>query len=72
MGMFDKSRIRIASKFGRLEHRFGEMTGLLLGINYFVIMGYRNIWAGVMFASWIIYFVSHRLEKAFYPRNFRF
>jgi len=56
-------RVKIAGKFGRIEHRAGEALGLLTWINYWY---YKEPLPLVIAIVWTIYFVAHRLEKKFY------
>lgn len=65
-------RIKQASKFGRIEHFAGEMLGVVLGLNLYVghaenmSFNDRRIWSVILFIVWLVYFVSHKLEKKLY------
>lgn len=69
------NRIKIAGKFGKLEHRAGRLTGLLILIciifEYFKLP-YRLIVLTATFFMWLIYLISHTLEKKFYGPGLRF
>lgn len=58
-------RRKIASWFGRREHFFGELLGVVLLAD--VVYGHR-LASGGEFLVWLSYFISHRLEKFFYGR----
>jgi hypothetical protein len=71
--MFRNTRIKIAGKFGRLEH----FTSRVLGLCLFVLLAYRFfnnqeylIELGLA-VLWLVYWTSHRFEKFFYGRGLR-
>ena len=73
---FENKRIRIASNWGRAEHKAGRwmfvptIIGLLCSWYWYNLM-YLSIFACTfMFQG--LYLVSHTLEKACYPSTFRF
>lgn len=75
-GRKSKKDIGFASRWGRIEHRFGELTGILLafsfGLAYFEIPLAYIKWSIVFsFFSWLTYFVSHRMEKKLYGGGLR-
>jgi len=70
-----KKRISYASRFGKSEHFFGRLMGLLsfasiiwcyFGFPYLMYLLIAT------FVSWGIYLISHTLEKKLYPARFRF
>ena len=74
--MFNKTRIKYASRFGKLEHKSARWLGV--GIVTSLLMLYFNVgekyilWlAGINAFLWITYFLSHNAEKKLYPSNFR-
>lgn len=68
-------RIRIASHFGKLEHISARLLGFMLIFIlvalYFDDYRYVRYFAMISFGLWSVYIVSHTLEKASYPNNFR-
>lgn len=72
--MFERTRIRYALKFGKLEHLFGRLIGLafiiLIILQYYHVNIMIGLWAGLII--WLVYLLSHKIEKRLYPRNFRF
>lgn len=58
-------RRRLAGWFGRREHFAGEFLGVVLIIESIV---YRDWRLYVPCGIWIIYFISHRLEKKIYGK----
>ena len=69
-------RIKWASFFGRKEHFFGRAIAFpivaSLAYNYFYIKDMIGFYIScAIFLCWIVYLVSHTLEKALYPHNFR-
>ena len=75
--MFSETRRKIALFFGRMEHRFGRLTGVMIFVTFLLIyMDATKTWLlvsiGVTFFCWTIYLLSHILEKKFYGnRGFR-
>jgi hypothetical protein len=71
--MFQNTRIKIASRFGKLEH----FTSRVLGFSLFVLLTYRYltnqemIFEIILCALWTIYWMAHRIEKFFYGRGLR-
>lgn len=63
--MLIKLRRTIASKFGRLEHRFGELLGIILIIQAIIIKEPHHIITAII---WTIYFISHKTEKVVYGK----
>jgi len=70
-----KKRIYYASRFGKSEHFFGRLMGMLsfasiiwcyFGFPYLIYLLVAT------FVSWGIYLISHTLEKKLYPARFRF
>jgi len=74
--MFKKIRIKWALKFGKLEHMCGRFLGILIILAliavYFKIEIMAIILLILILICWIIYIISHILEKKLYPYNFRF
>lgn len=64
--MWTTLRRKIAGKFGRYEHFMGELLGLALLIVAVKMEDYLH-W--VLFTMWLLYYVSHRLEKITYGRH---
>jgi len=68
-------RYRIAFFFGKKEHFFSRLLFvcllITLGIAYFGALSLVRIMLIVDIIIWVIYYVSHRLEKAFYPNSVR-
>lgn len=73
MKMFRKSRIKYASKFGKLEHAFGRY----MMIPYFTIYLYNKnclndkyltLFSIIGILFWLTYLLSHNLEKRLYGR----
>lgn len=68
--MFEKYRIRTASKFGRIEHRYGRI--IVLPIIISILWNYEHndyINFGISIITllfWCTYITSHTLEKKFY------
>jgi len=58
-------RRSLASWFGRREHLAGELLGLCLITESLL---YKDIKLYIPTALWLIYFVSHRLEKKIYGK----
>lgn len=69
--MLEQTRRKIAGFFGRIEHTFGIITGFAIAVfiggvyfdapkQYVLYVGYAT------FICWLIYLLSHRLEKKFY------
>lgn len=58
-------RRRIAGWFGRHEHFAGELLGVVLLIE----VSYFQTWQFIIpFTIWLVYFISHRLEKKVYGK----
>jgi len=55
----------IVGWFGRKEHFAGELLGVILATESYL---YRSWTLYLPLAVWIIYFVSHRLEKKTYGK----
>lgn len=75
--MFESTRIKWASKFGKLEHFFGRWMGVFSLLAIFSIYcdlpkQYTFSLAIATFVCWAIYLVSHTIEKKLYPKRFRF
>lgn len=66
---FARKRVYYASIFGKNEHLFGRLLGLML-IGTFFIEYFKlgiTLYAIIAdFIAWFIYLASHTLEKAFY------
>jgi len=58
-------RVKIAGKFGRVEHWAGEILGLVLWGEY---LWTRELLILPPAIIWSMYFIAHRLEKRFYGR----
>jgi len=71
--MFEDIRRRIALSFGKKEHLFGRLLfwpiiiGMLINfdlhdnLNFYIFL--------VTFIFWLIYIISHTLEKKFYGNH---
>ena len=74
--MLTKTRIKWASKCGKLEHKCGRY--LFFPIVAMPAWGYyKNDFVAmcigiVAFVFWFLYLFAHTLEKKLYPHNFRF
>ncbi len=68
--MFEKFRIRTALKFGKMEHKFGRVIAVPIIISIIWNLkqkDYTNVGVStVTLICWIIYLVSHTMEKRFY------
>lgn len=58
-------RVKIAGKFGRIEHTMGELLGLVLWGEYLYFRVELLLPPAII---WTVYIISHRLEKRFYGR----
>jgi hypothetical protein len=71
--MFKNFKIRTALKFGKLEHMFAKILGIYLFviclIKYFSNQSYYIELIALIL--WIVYHISHRLEKFFYGKGLR-
>ena len=63
-------RERVAGRFGRVEHEAGRLIVVpILASGFFV---WFRVWdwalfsVGLVFLLWLVYLVSHSLEKRFY------
>ncbi len=69
-------RIKWACKFGKLEHNSSRLGILVLMIAIVLhLNGYDDIalyLSLVTFILFLIYLISHKIEKKLYPGNFRF
>lgn len=63
--VFVSTRRRIASWFGRREHFSGELLGIVLIVESYL---YRSWRLYLPLAIWLVYFISHRLEKRVYGK----
>lgn len=69
---FIKKRIYFASQFGKLEHKTGRLLGLLIIITFIVELlnlRYTLYFIIACFVCWLIYLVSHTLEKLTYGNH---
>jgi len=69
-----KWRVKQAFRWGKNEHRFGRVMVLpmLFGLmwNYFIIYNLINsIIFAVIISFWLVYLISHTLEKRFFGSN---
>ena len=68
-------REKVAGKFGKSEHEAGRW--ILLPMAVTVLLIYLQIYDYALYASivtfivWLIYLISHRLEKFFYGKGLR-
>lgn len=71
--MFRRLRIKYATMFGRIEHRFGRWIAfpILANIIYSLYKGYYVVLSISVFTfiCWIIYLFSHKLEKKIYGKH---
>lgn len=68
--MFNRFRRKIALRFGKLEHISARLLGIAIILAIF-LERYRLKLVMVSLFLWLIYLLSHILEKRFYPSNFR-
>lgn len=72
-----RKRISTASSFGKSEHKAGRWLGILILLGFIVAWYFNSsiyvlIFIGLIFICWLIYIISHTLEKWFYGnRGFR-
>jgi len=67
-----RKRIYYASRFGKSEHVFGRVLGILIILTFFLEflhLGYTLLGIILCFLAWVIYLVSHTLEKLFYGHH---
>jgi hypothetical protein len=64
--MFKQFRRTVAGNFGRIEHHSGELLGIVLWIEVFIYHWHFSRLLPALL--WLIYFVSHRLEKKIYGK----
>jgi hypothetical protein len=73
--MFRSFRYRWAFASGRKEHFFSRLLFLCLlitfGLHYFKYYYYEGIMLIVDIVLWLLYYLFHRLEKAFFPGHIR-
>jgi len=71
--MFQNFRIKTASRFGKLEHTTAKILGLfLLGVLIYRYFTKQSFYLELIaFVLWLIYHISHRLEKFFYGKGLR-
>lgn len=71
--MLNRFRTRWAFIFGKLEHRAGRVLGLLLVFSlidvYLLNWVDPKIYLGAVFVTWLIYILSHTLEKTLFGNN---
>ena len=81
--LFRNLRIKIASKFGKIEHKAGRLLGLLIFLDLillcYITIKYGGLylhWVDTLFIlliltflCWIIYITSHTLEKKIYGKH---
>ena len=69
--MFTKTRLKYASKCGKVEHFAGRLVGLLVAINliYDYVKEGEYLFNLLIFVVWIIYILSHTLEKFIYGKH---
>lgn len=68
-GWIIKKRVRMASMFGRTEHKSGRLLGWLIIAAFFIeylSLGYTLYAIVACFICWVIYLISHTLEKLSY------
>lgn len=72
--MFKQFRRYVAGYFGRIEHHSGELLGILLCTKFclvfFLSWSWLRHWSVdlLLVIIWLIYFISHRLEKKIYGK----
>lgn len=59
-------RRKLASWFGSNEHNFAELLGLALLLNVYL---QKDWWSLVLMTWWLIYYLSHRMEKLIYGHH---
>jgi len=69
--MFKRIRYKYSFKFGRTEHFFARLLFVLLVINlvlfYHQEYGALKLFLVMSIVCWIIYWLSHRMEKLLHP-----
>jgi hypothetical protein len=74
--------IGIASRWGKLEHRFGRLTGLAILVSFGVaylrakysweFLSYPELFCiSTSFVFWAVYLIAHTLEKEMYGPGLR-
>ena len=70
---FQRKRIYYASRFGKSEHFFGRLLGIMLIVQIFSIYlkvePYNLIGIIACFIVWFLYLASHTIEKALYGHH---
>jgi len=66
-------RISKAAKFGKKEHKYGRLIAIPIIISLIFNLNHQD-WintalSGLIFLCWIIYIISHTLEKKFYGHH---
>ena len=71
--MFRKTRIKYASKFGKIEHFFGRLIAIPIVANILYtwkenlyIILYISI---IIFIMWAVYLTAHTFEKKIYGKH---
>ena len=75
MNFIKRKRIKYALKFGKMEHKSSRLGILVLILAIIAQYNHYHSWALYLTITtlilFIIYLVSHRIEKKLYPSNFR-
>ena len=78
VGFRSKRAIYYASRWGMVEHRFGRLTGLAIALSFLVeyFQSGRKFnlllcLIGASFFCWLVYLVSHTMEKKLYGGGLR-
>lgn len=74
--MFERTRRKYALKFGKLEHKSARLLGItiiitLIAIYFKIKQEYIIYLALINLFLWVVYLMSHKVEKKLYPNNFR-
>lgn len=71
--MFNKVKYKLSFMFGRQEHFYARLLFFLLVITFGLLYIGKYTWAYWLslmnIAVWILYYVNHRAEKFFHPKQ---
>jgi len=71
-GYIRRKRVKYAFKAGKLEHRMGRWTGVLILFCYASYIWWpiaNEVLLPAAFISWFIYLMSHKIEKKLFGKN---
>lgn len=58
-------RRKVAGWFGHKEHTAGRLLGVLAVVDFFL---HKDLVSGAILITWLVYIVSHTLEKKSYGK----